>query len=441
MITILAFLFVLSLLVVIHELGHFSVAKFFGIGVERFSVGLPPKLFGKQIGETEYVISAIPFGGYVKMTGQDDFTIEEDDSNLGPKDFRGKSAPIRAAVLVAGSFMNILAAVAIFFLLFMTDGVPLSTTKIGTVEPNTIAAQVGLQGGDEIVAVNGKKVERMEDVLLPLFTRDRTALTVSGNGGASRQVIIPRKLKEGENIGIVPWIAAKVGEVIPGSAADKAGVKAGDIIASIDTTRVDSWYDMNRVVRVSPGKPLVFTMNRNGEDVKLTITPASAQDTAQNGKQTTIGRIGVKLFVENRKVGPVEAFTQAFSQTHYYVVNTFGFFVKLVSGQMSPKLLGGPVMIAELAGESARSGLATLLGFTAFISINLGVLNLLPFPVLDGGHIFIILVESITRRKLSLRARGVIQQAGTLVLLFLMFYVTFNDLMRIDVLSRLFGGK
>jgi regulator of sigma E protease len=147
------------------------------------------------------------------------------------------------------------------------------------------------------------------------------------------------------------------------------------------------------------------------------------------------------VHIANREVGPGQAFTQAFSQTKYYVVNTFGFFVKLVSGQMSPKLLGGPVMIAELAGESARSGIATLLGFTAFISINLGVLNLLPFPVLDGGHIFIILVESITRRKLSLKVRGLIQQFGTLVLLFLMFYVTFNDIMRIDFLSHLFGGK
>ncbi len=439
MITILAFLFVLSLLVVIHELGHFTVAKLFGIGVEQFSVGLPPKLIGKQIGETEYVISAIPFGGYVKMTGQDDFSVEKDDSDIGPKDFRGKPAPVRAAVLVAGSLMNLLAAVLIFFLLFMTDGVPQSITKIGTVEANTIAAQVGLRGGDEIVAVNGGKVERMEDVLLPMFTDDRTALTVVGNDGATRQIIVPRKLKEGENIGIVPWIAAKVGEVIPGSAADKAGVKAGDTITAIDTTRVESWYDMNRVVRVSPGKPLLFTLNRNGGEVKVTVTPAAAQETLENGKQTTIGRIGVKLFVANRKVGPGEAISQAFSQTRYYVVNTFGFFVKLVSGQMSPKLLGGPVMIAELAGESARSGLSTLLGFTAFISINLGVLNLLPFPVLDGGHIFIILVESITRRKLSLRARGAIQQFGTLVLLLLMFYVTFNDLMRIDILSRLFG--
>lgn len=438
MTTIVAFLFVLSLLVIIHELGHFSLAKLFGIGVERFSVGLPPKIIGKKIGETEYVVSAIPFGGYVKMTGQDDFSVE-DDSEIGPKDYRGKSAPVRVAVLAAGSLMNLCAAVVIFFLLFMMEGVPQTSTKIGTVEPNSVAARAGLREGDTIDTVNGKRVIKMEDVLLPLFTSDRTVLNITSGEGENRHVIIPRRLKEGEVIGIVPWIEAKVGEVIKDSPADKAGLKSGDVIASINEEPINGWFDMNRIVRANPGTPLLFTLNRNGSEVKITLNPAVVQENLPNGKKETIGRIGVKLHVSNRKVTVPGAFTESFSQTKYYVVNTFGFFIKLVTGNMSPKLLGGPVMIAELAGESARSGLATLMGFTAFISINLGVLNLLPFPVLDGGHIFIILVESVVRRKLSLRVRGAIQQAGTLVLLFLMFYVTFNDLMRIDLLSRLFG--
>ncbi|MHB9029823.1 MAG: site-2 protease family protein, partial [Candidatus Latescibacterota bacterium] len=195
----------------------------------------------------------------------------------------------------------------------------------------------------------------------------------------------------------------------------------------------------NRIVRANPGRELAFTIARDGSRITVPITPAEESDQKPDGSAEKIGRIGVKIQTVNREVGPGEALVQAVDQTWYYAVNTFGFFVKLVTGQMSPKLLGGPVMIAELAGESARSGFVTLMGFTAFISVNLAVLNLLPFPVLDGGHIFITLVESVTRRKLSIRARTVLQQVGTLVLLFLMFYVTFNDVMRIDIIGRLFG--
>lgn len=439
MLTILAFLFVLSLLVVIHELGHFSVAKFFHIEVERFSVGLPPRIFGKKIGETEYVVSAIPFGGYVKMAGQDDFSTEEELKEIGPRDFRGKSAPVRIAVLAAGSIMNLVAAVVIFFLLFSMEGVPERTMRVGRVEPGSPAAQAGLRAGDTITAADGKEAKQLEDALLPLYTSERTTLTVTGSDGLTRQVTVPRQLKEGEDFGIMPWVDALVGGTIPGSPAEKAGLKPGDEIVAIGGEAINGWYDMNRIVRANPGRELAFTIRRGGADQTYSITPAEESEALPDGTQERIGRIGVKLQMANREVGPVEAFTEAFEQTRYYVVNTFGFFIKLVSGQMSPKLLGGPVMIAELAGESARSGLATLLGFTAFISINLGVLNLLPFPVLDGGHIFIILVESVTRRKLSIRARTAIQQVGTIVLLFLMFYVTFNDVMRLDFITRLFG--
>jgi regulator of sigma E protease len=439
MLTIIAFIFVLSLLVVIHEFGHFATAKLFGIGVERFSVGMPPKIIGKQIGETEYVISAIPFGGYVKMTGQDDFSTEEEQREIGPKDYRSKPAWMRIIVLSAGSVMNLIAAAVIFFVLFTVEGVPEITTRIGRVEPGSVAAQAGLQAGDTIVAAENKKVERLEDALLPLFTRDHTTLTVRGPQGDTRQITVDRRLKEGEDFGILPWIPAKVGGTIENTPAAKAGIRTGDEIVAIDGETINGWYDMNRIVRANPGKELVFTIVREGNRITVPITPSEEAEQQPSGATDKIGRIGVRIQTVNREVGPGEAFISALDQTWYYAVNTFGFFVKLVTGQMSPKLLGGPVMIAELAGESARSGFVTLMGFTAFISVNLAVLNLLPFPVLDGGHIFITLVESVTRRKLSIRARTVLQQVGTLVLLFLMFYVTFNDVMRIDVIGRLFG--
>lgn len=439
MLTIIAFLFVLSVLVVIHELGHFSVAKFFGIEVERFSVGLPPKIAGKKIGETEYVISAIPFGGYVKMAGQDDFSTDEEYKEIGPRDFRGKSAWVRVAVLAAGSVMNLLAAAVIFSLLFMAVGVPVNTMKIGFVEPGSAAEGMGVLVGDTVTAVDGKPAKTLEDTFLAFFTQDRTTVTVAGADGKLRELTINRRLKNGEVVGIAPWMDAVVGGTVTGTPAEKAGLRKGDRIAAIDGVTVNGWYDMNRIVRASAGRQLAFTIERDGTPFTVTITPVRAVEQRDDGGEEWIGRIGVMAQSVKREVGFAGAVCQGAGQTWYYAVNTLDFFVKLVTGQMSPKLLGGPVMIAELAGESARTGLVSLFSFMAFISVNLGVLNLLPFPVLDGGHIFIICIEAVTRRKLSIRARTMIQQAGTLLLLFLMFYVTFNDIMRIDALTRFFG--
>ena len=440
MLTILSFIFVLSLLIVVHELGHFTVAKIFGIGVDQFSIGLPPKLFGRKIGDTEYVVSAVPFGGYVKMVGQDDFSVAQDDG-IGPRDFRGKSAPVRIAVLFAGSLMNLVLAVVIFFLLFMVEGIPETSTRIGAVQPGSVAARLGITAGDRITGANGKKTERLEDVLLPLYTEKRTSLTIEDPRGNTREVIVHRRLGEREDFGIAPWTQAKVGSVFPGTPAEKAGLRAGDEITAIDSTAITGWYDMNRIIRANPGKRMIFTIRRNGASLQLPITPAPAFDARRDGSREKIGRIGVAMHVDNRKAGPGETLFQSLRRTWFFTKSTLDFFVKLVTGRMSPKLLGGPVMIAEMAGESARIGFATLFGFTAFISVNLAVLNLLPLPVLDGGHIATIAVESVIRRKLSTKAKMAIQQAGMIALLLFMFYVTFNDIMRIDTITRLFGGK
>jgi regulator of sigma E protease len=439
MITLIAFLFVLSLLVLVHELGHFTIAKISGIGVERFSIGLPPKLVGIKIGETEYCISAIPFGGYVKLIGQDDFSTEEDDTPPGHRDYRGKSTAVKIAVLSAGSIMNLITALVIFFLLFAFTGIPLSSTKIGEIEPGSIAAQIGLKTDDVIVQTNGKNVKKFEEALLPLYTNKQTVLTVKDARGEERQVTVARKLKENEDFGVIPFYEAIVGKAIKGMPAEKGGIKSGDIIAAIDTVKVSGWYHMSQIIRDNPGKQLTITVLRDRKEVKIPLSTDSATEPQPDGTKKMIGKIGVQI--GNERVGVIESFRQAYSRTVYFASQTFGFFGKLVTGRMSAKLLGGPVMIAQLAGESAKIGIASLMSFTAFISINLGVLNLLPFPVLDGGHIFILAVETAVRRKLSTKARMALQQAGTLILLFLMLYVTFNDVMRFETISKIFGGK
>ena len=438
MITIIAFFFVLSLLVIIHEFGHYAVAKLGGISVQRFSIGYPPRLFGIQIGETDYCISAIPFGGYVKLAGQEDFGKEE-EYDYNPKDYRGKSTPVKIAVLVAGSLMNIFAAIAIFALLFFLNGIPENTNVIGGVEPETLAYEMGLRAGDEVVKIQGKEVKRVDDILLPLYMDDNVTITVK-NLEQERILTAPRKLEQNEDFGASPFYEARVDNVLSESAAEKAGFLPGDIIVKIEDEEINGWHHMSKVVRANPDLEKVFTLMRSGAEIYIPVLIGHTAQNMPDGTRQTVGRIGVSLHIPTREVGLIESSILAVKNTAFLVVHMLDFVGRLITGRVSTKLLGGPVMIAQMAGESAKTGFTTLMGFTAFISINLGVLNLLPFPVLDGGHVFILLSEAIIRRKLSVKVRFAIQQTGMLLLLFLMLYITFNDIMRFETISKFFGG-
>ena len=442
MLTLISFLFVLSLLVFVHELGHYLVAKISGIGVDRFSIGLPPRLFGVKVGETDYCISAIPFGGYVKLVGQDDFVPEDENAeSTGPKDFRGKPAYIRVAVLFAGSFMNLLTAVVLFSLIFWKTGAPENSTKIGYVNPGSPAEKIGLIAGDEIVKLNGKSFKNIEKALLTVYTEDNTRITVT-NGGTERIITIPKKIPQTTDFGVMPYLDANIDKVMDASPAFKAGIKSGDIIAGIDSVKLSGgWYQMSSIIRSNPDKKLLLKVVRGNETIELPVNTEHAEETQQDGTKKIVGRVGIMPHVNIRKLSLVESTKEAFNQTSFIAVNTLDFFGKLVTGRMSAKMMGGPVLIAQMAGESAKSGFSSLFGFTAFISINLGVLNLLPFPVLDGGHITIIAIESVIRRRLTNKVKMAMQQAGSLVLLLLMVYITFNDVARLDIISKLFGGK
>ncbi len=440
MTTFIAFIFVLSLLVFVHEFGHYLVAKLSGIGVLRFSLGLPPRLVGIHVGETDYCLSAIPFGGYVKLIGQDDFAQEEDESDVGPRDYRGKSTPVKIAVLVAGASMNILTAVVIFFLLFWIQGVPENSTSVGYVTPESYAEEAGIKSGDEIIAANGTRINKIEQALISLYTEDSVSLIVR-TGDFERTVNITRKLGENEGFGILPYYDARIKTTLSDSPAEKAGLMAGDVITAIDDIPVDGgWYHMSEIVKNNPGSEMIFTIKRNGSDIRIPLVVGQSEEEMPDGTTKTTGKIGIAIDISTRKVGGFEAFKMAFVETKFITVHTIDFLGKLITGRMSSKLIGGPVLIAQIAGESAKSGFASLMGFAAFISINLGVLNLLPFPVLDGGHIFILLFEAVIRRKIPMRFRLAVQQAGSIILILLMIYITFNDLMRFNTFSRIFGG-
>ncbi|MFC1650665.1 RIP metalloprotease RseP [Candidatus Latescibacterota bacterium] len=439
MITIVAFLFVLSLLVLVHELGHYTIAKLGGIGVERFSIGLPPRLFGVKIGETDYCISSIPFGGYVKLTGQEDIGEEDEaGSDYDPKDYRGKSTPLKIAVLMAGSMMNIFTAVLIFFFLFYFKGVPENTTIIGNVENGTLAYEMGINAGDEVLEIQGNAIERFDEILLPFYMDENASITVKALG-ETKTLTAPRKLEENEDFGLSPFFEAKLG-IIEGGPADEAGFMDGDVVTAIDENSVSGWFQMSKIIRANPDIEMTFTLLRDGASIRLPVMVGHINEDQPDGTRNTVGRIGASLQYANREVSLVESAEMAVKNTVYLSKLMLDFFGKLVTGRMSAKLLGGPIMIAQMAGETAKTGFSSLLSFTAFISINLGVLNLMPFPVLDGGHIFILLIETVIRRKVSEKMKLRLQQAGSLVLLSLMLYITFNDFMRFDAISKIFGG-
>jgi len=351
MTSILSFILVLGLLIFIHELGHFLLARVFGVGIETFSLGYGTRLFGKKVGRTDYRISLLPLGGFVKMVG------EEPGSEIPPEDipvsFTHQHVLKRMAIVGAGPVFNILLAVVLLFGLFQASGLILYKPEVGSVSA--------------------------------------------------------------------------------GGPAESSGLLPGDMILEINGTPIQSWDEMTRIISQSNLKPLSMKIQRNSEVLVKTVTPeriVSQNLFGEDIERIMIGiGIGDKTFTRHLNV--LEAFTESIDRTYSITKLTVLSVVKLVQGTLSVKTLGGPIMIAEMAGQNAKAGLASLVGFIALISINLAILNLLPIPVLDGGHLLFFFFELILRRPVSLRVREIAQQAGMFILLVLMIYVIYNDISRL----------
>jgi regulator of sigma E protease len=349
--SIVAFIIVLGVLIFFHEFGHFLVARLCGVGVEKFSLGFGPRILGRRVGITDYRISAIPLGGYVKMVG------EEPDAELDPEQvpisFTHKPVWQRILIVAAGPFFNVLLAALIFFTIFVTIG---------------------------------------SYVLQPT-----------------------------------------VGQVGEGTPAEIAGIRPGDRIAAINGQRVDSWDDMAGIISESKGSPLQIAVQRPQDRVELTVTPKMTPTTNMFGEKLDRYVIGITAAGDwvTRELGFFQAVGQSVVQTWRVTELTVVSIVKIFQGTVSTKTLGGPIMIAQLAGEQAREGLTNLAFFTALISINLAILNILPIPVLDGGHLLFFLIEAVIGRPVNIRVREIAQQAGIFLLLLLMVYVFYNDITRI----------
>jgi regulator of sigma E protease len=432
--TILAFLFVLGVLVFVHELGHFIAARRIGVRVLTFSLGFGPKLVSTRRGDTEYAISAIPLGGYVKMAGE-----SVDDPRSGaPDEFLSKTKWQRFQVLIMGPVMNLLLAVIVMAVVLAHGAeVPAyhdAPPVIGTVKAASAAEKAGLRRGDRILSVAGDPVATWDNFDIEIGRRPNrdVALTFMRDGQTQSATLKPSaegKYEVGD-IGVAPDVTPMVASVIKGDLAEKAGLKAGDLLLAVNGELMTQPTQLTEAISRNAGKRTDILVRRSGKEMHISVTPEKRGDRGMIGiyfgQQTT-----------SYKPGPVEAIKLSFQRNYEMGGLIFKTLGGLFVGTTSPRQLMGPVAIAQLSGESAALGVIPLLMLMASISLNLGLLNLMPIPVLDGGHIAIMALEGIARRDFSAQVKEKMLLAGFVLILLLMVTVIYNDLTRISWIERL----
>lgn len=444
--TLLAFAFVLGVLIFVHELGHFVMARRVGVRVLKFSLGFGPRIVGFTRGDTEYLISAIPLGGYVKMAGEN-----PDDPRTGrPDEFLSKTKWQRFQILIMGPAMNILLAVVVMAGVLMRGAqIPAFQSKapvVGAIVMGEAAEKAGIMPGDRIVSVAGREVNTWEQFFIAVSTRPNreTPIVVLRNGKEFTVSVTPRSQTRFElgDIGVLPDVHPNVQSVLPGSPAERAGLRPSDVILAIDGSRVTIPRDLIDAISKKPDTAVTLTIARNGvqQDLKL-IPEANGNSGSVRCPSLPVGAgcIGIAIGEEFITIqpGPIQAIGMSLQRNAEYSRLIFQTVWQLLTRETSTRQLMGPLAIAQLSGESAQAGWAALFSLMASISLNLGLLNLLPIPVLDGGHIFIMLLEGLARRDFSARVKEKMFLAGFVVLMMLMVTVIYNDLTRIPLVEKL----
>ncbi len=430
MTTTISFIIVLGILVTVHELGHFLVAKALGIGVERFSIGFPPKMFGYTWGETEYCISWIPLGGYVKLKGEG--PEEEVEDSDDPALFSSRPPLQRASVIVAGPIMNLVLAFFIMPLVFMVGmSVPAYLEKpaqIGWVEKDSLADRAGFTRGDTITALDGKDIDNWGSLFerFALYEKGTLEVSVITDGNRRSLQLDLDSMKDDVPLGIMPHIDPVVGSLTPGFPAQAAGVEPGDTILSVGGTPFTHWNEMAQVIHSSPGKPLTIEVRRDTSVMKFEVIPKLDEESGR-------GFVGISPRTEsNVKSYPIaESIKRGFKRNIDLLGLTFGFLGELLTFNASIKNLGGPIMIFQVTGQAARAGVAEFLAFMAFLSLQLGVLNLLPIPVLDGGHLIFLGAEGALGKPIKPQAVAMAQRVGFFLLILLILVISYNDVVRL----------
>lgn len=431
MTTIISFIIVLGILIFIHELGHFAVAKACGVGVEKFSLGFGPKLAGITRGETEYRISLLPLGGYVKMVGE--APGEEISEEMKQKSFTHKPVWKRAVIVAAGPAMNLVLAAILLPVIFMIGiQTPVFLEKpaeIGYVVPDESASKAGIKKGDVVVAADGTEIKDWEDLLGTLAMKPGKPLSLVAmrDGKKIETVITPGTSEEtGAGFGgMFPPMKPVIGDTAPGYPAKEAGIEAGDEIISVNGVVITHWAELEGIIHKS-GDKKTLVVRRGAETLTFVVTP-------KHNKEANVYLIGISRKDEQvlRKYGFAESLDKGITTGVEMTSKLFVVIKGLVFGEYSLKTLGGPIMIAQVAGKAAESGVADLLSLVAFLSLQLGIINLFPIPVLDGGHILFFGFEAIKGKPLSEKFMMVAQQVGIALLITLMVLVTYNDLLRI----------
>lgn len=439
--TVLAFLLALGPLIVFHELGHYLVARLCGVKVLRFSVGMGRVVWSRRFGrdQTEWALSALPLGGYVKMLdSRDPETAPKDDAELH-REFTRQNVWKRIAIVAAGPIANFLLAIGLLAALFM-HGVDEPSARLRLLSETSSAYQAGVRAGDTVTSVNGKAVASWSELRWQLLQaaveKQEARLELRGQHGGVYGATIPREAMarldvEGDvlgKLGLDLWRPApKVDKVLPGGAGERAGLQPGDLVLTVDGKKAQDGIVFIEAVRAAPGRALALEVERAGRVLPLALTP----ERDPNGR----GMIKVMVAQAPEMVtvvsNPVEAVAKGAQRTWETSVLTLKMIGKMIVGEASWKNVTGPITIADYAGQTARIGLVSYLQFIAFISISLGVMNLLPIPVLDGGHLLYYSLEVLTGRPLPARVGEFAQRAGVGLLFMLMALAVFNDLVRL----------
>jgi regulator of sigma E protease len=427
--TFLYFLLVLGVLIFVHELGHFLVARWYGVRVLTFSLGFGPKILKLNRGGTEYCISLIPLGGYVKMAGE---TVA-DERDGAPDEFLSKSKWIRFQVYLAGPAMNVLLAVVVMIgVLSRGANVPEYLTQppvVGVVQPDSPAERVGIAVGDRILAVNGREMPTWDALSLAVLPKAGQELTINIDRAGQRQTlqIVPEAVDKYEmgSLGVLPRLRPEIMEVHPGRPAAAAGLQAGDVVVGIDGRPAPSREDLVGVFKQSPSKQVVLDVERAGQTIQVPVTPEGAEGSAMIG--ATISTYEVTPTDPTLLEAVPLGITQTWDTAKRIVIDLKGLF----TGETKVKQLMGPIAIADLSGTAGALGPIAILNLMAMISLNLALLNLMPVPVLDGGQMAILLLEGAARRDFSVKLKERFAMVGAALIVALMVTVIYNDIARL----------
>jgi regulator of sigma E protease len=440
----------LGVLIFIHELGHFWAAKALGVGVERFSLGFGPRLWTYRRGETEYCVSLVPLGGYVKMMGEEAHGEDAVHPEVAApitdeaKSFARKPLWARFLIVFAGPAMNFVLAAVIFTGVFLAVGTPVLPPVVGRILAGSAAADAGLRPRDEVVALDGQPIRHWGELETRIAAGDGrpVTLTISRDGARRDVPVTPKRAPitnpfgekaETFSLGAGPYLPAVIGDVSAGMPAAEAGLRGRDRIVAVDGQPLETWDELAEIISQKAGVPLSLTVDRDGSKMEVSVTPRAVTERDATGQETRVGRVGIARGASPTylRSGPLQAVRQGLVRTWDVTALTALSIWKLVTGAIPASNIGGPLQISMAAGQQAQQGVVSYAFFVALISVNLAILNLLPVPMLDGGHLLFFVIEGVLGRPLSVRKREIAQQVGLALLLLLMVFALFNDITRL----------